>query len=134
MKKYVGISRFSHFKRLRDQPTNRLTDGHDLLQKCEDALKNDWIQENLNCGWVSNKCVFSSCGHVCCLFIVFLYSFAIYCMLIYCCSKIKFFSIFIICWLNSQLRKCISLLDWSLDWSLGWSLDWSLYWSLDSLA
>ena len=68
MKKYVGISRFSHFKRLRDQPTNQQTDRWTW------PLKNDWIQENLNCGWVSSKCVFSSCGHVCCLFIVFFVS------------------------------------------------------------
>ena len=41
IKKYVRISRFVHFKRLRYRPTNQPTNGHDLLKKCEDALKND---------------------------------------------------------------------------------------------
>ena len=40
MKNYVRISRFAHFKRLRDRPTNQPTEGHDLLWECEDALKN----------------------------------------------------------------------------------------------
>ena len=39
MKKYVRISRFPHFKRLRDRPTDQPTDRLDLLKKCEDALK-----------------------------------------------------------------------------------------------
>ena len=39
MKKDDRIGRFERFK-LRYRPTDRQTDGHDLLQKCEDALKN----------------------------------------------------------------------------------------------
>ena len=31
MMKYVRMSRFAHFKRLRYQPTNQPTDGPDLL-------------------------------------------------------------------------------------------------------
>ena len=41
MKNEDRIDRFERFKRLRYRPTDRPTDGHDLLQKCEDALKND---------------------------------------------------------------------------------------------
>ena len=41
MKKVDRIGRFKRFKRLRYQPTNQPTDGHDLYQKCEDALKKD---------------------------------------------------------------------------------------------
>ena len=40
MKKDDRIGRFERFKRLRYRPTNRPTNGHDLLQKFEDALKN----------------------------------------------------------------------------------------------
>ena len=50
MMKYVRMSRFAHFKRLRygptDQPTDQPTNGHDLLQKCEDALKKKGILDD----------------------------------------------------------------------------------------
>ena len=39
MKNDDRIDRLERFKRLRYRPTDRPTDGHDLLQKCEDALK-----------------------------------------------------------------------------------------------
>ena len=41
------IGRFERFKRLRNRQTNRPTDVHDLLYKCEDALKNmkGWIMD-----------------------------------------------------------------------------------------
>ena len=40
MKKGDRIGRFERFKCLRYRQTNQQTNGHDLLQKCEDALKN----------------------------------------------------------------------------------------------
>ena len=72
MKKYVRISRFPHFKRLRDRPTDRPTDRLDLLKKCEDALKK-WktrvfytlsvcscVRGGLGCGWGLNAPVHPS--------------------------------------------------------------------------
>ena len=39
MKKDDRIGRFERFERLRYQQTDRQTNGHDLLLKCDDALK-----------------------------------------------------------------------------------------------
>ena len=44
MKNDDRIDRFERFKRLRYRQTDQPTDGHDLLQKCEDALKKHSIE------------------------------------------------------------------------------------------
>ena len=48
MKTDNRIDRSERFKHLRYQQTNQQTDGHDLLQKCEDALKNRSVRWTYN--------------------------------------------------------------------------------------